>query len=421
MTSREKAPEARTGLYYGWVIAFATMIITASLLASRQSYGVFFKSIEGEFNLSRAGTSGIFSVYMALSAVVAVVGGWSLDKYGPKFTMAMYGFFTGTSLILTSQIREVWQFYLVYSLIMALGTGAAFTSANALVSRWFVKKRGLALGIAGSGGGVGPLIIAPLASFLIMTFSWRTTYIVMGIVDLTVIIAVAMLLKRSPAEIGLLPDGARVQPQKDSAPLNNPSEPPSFTIKDAIGTRQFWQLFFIWAFTSLAVYVVNTHIVPHATDLGISAVGAAAVLGVFSGGNVTGGLFSGYMCDKISKKAIIASGGLVGSCMLYWLIFIQNNLGLFITFAAVFGFCWGCISTTTSAIFSDLFGVRNIGKLLGWTGISWFLGATLGPLLGGAVFDKYNSYSPAFFLVATGLLAAVILALTLKKPGKPAA
>jgi MFS family permease len=155
------------------------LIAGAVLLGTRQSYGVFFKSVQSDFNLSRAATSGIFSAYMGFSGVFSVLGGWALDRFGPKWTIVGMGFFTGVSLLLTSQVHSLWQLYFTYSLILAIGTGETYTVVSASVSRWFNKKRGLALGISQAGGGIGLLIAAPLSSYLIISFNWRTAYILL--------------------------------------------------------------------------------------------------------------------------------------------------------------------------------------------------------------------------------------------------
>jgi MFS family permease len=141
----------RNKLFYGWVIVIAALIVSAILLGARQSYGVFFKSIGSDFGLSRAVTSGIFSTYMVFSAGFSVLGGWSLDKFGPKWTVALMGLSTALGLFLTSQMHSVWQLYLTYSFLMGMGTGETYTVVGSFVSRWFHKKRGLALGIVNSG------------------------------------------------------------------------------------------------------------------------------------------------------------------------------------------------------------------------------------------------------------------------------
>jgi MFS family permease len=139
---------------YGWVVLTTYSIIGTSIFGIRFSFGIFFKSIEGEFGLTRTATSGVFSVYLVLSAVCGVFGGWALDKYGPRAITFLMGFFTGLSLVLTSYTSSAWQLFIVYSLLLAIGTGATYAAMTSTVARWFEEKRGLATGIVASSTGL---------------------------------------------------------------------------------------------------------------------------------------------------------------------------------------------------------------------------------------------------------------------------
>jgi MFS family permease len=196
--------------YYGWVIVVAFCIIGTIIAGAGYSFGVFFKSIESEFELSRAVTSGIFSISMIFTAIFAVLGGWALDRYGPRVLLPIMGLFIGLSLLLTSQTNSTWQLFLTYSLLLPIGTGATFVVITSTVSRWFAKKKGLALGIAGSGVGLGALFMAPFATFLIVNFDWRIAYIILGLLAWVIVIPLSKLLKKDPHEIGVLPYGANI-------------------------------------------------------------------------------------------------------------------------------------------------------------------------------------------------------------------
>ena len=186
-------------LFYGWVVVIVFFAIQAILLGTSTSFGVFFKSIAGEFDLSRATTSAVFSISMLLLCVFSVLGGLALDRYGPRIVLFFMGLFTGLSLLLTSQVNATWQLFVTYSLLMAMGSGATYVVTMSTISRWFDRKRGLAVGIAGSGGGMGLVAMAPFAAYLIYNFDWRMAYIVMGLVAWVIIIPLSRLLKKGPA------------------------------------------------------------------------------------------------------------------------------------------------------------------------------------------------------------------------------
>ncbi|MFC1979427.1 MFS transporter [Chloroflexota bacterium] len=187
----------RDKFFYGWVITIASLVIFTFAMGMRLSFGVFFKSIESDFGLTRGVTSTIFSVYMLFCCVVSVLGGWALDRYGPRTVALLMGSFTGLSLLLTSQTDSAWQLFVTYGLLLALGTGGMFAVVSSTVSRWFDKNRGIALGIVSSGGGLGPVILAPFATYLISNFDWRMAFLVIGLIAGLVMASLSLLLKRN--------------------------------------------------------------------------------------------------------------------------------------------------------------------------------------------------------------------------------
>ena len=195
-------------VFYGWYIVGAGFLTSFIAIGSRYSYGVFLKSIALDFGMSRGATSGIFSIYMLLCCLIAAVGGGAMDRYGPRKVGILMGTFTGLSLLLTGQARAPWQLLITYSLLFSLGTGAVYTVVNSTASRWFVKKRGLVVGITSSGGGVGAIIIAPFATFLISSLDWRAAFVVMGFISLISMVALSTVLVKDPQDMGFLPDGA---------------------------------------------------------------------------------------------------------------------------------------------------------------------------------------------------------------------
>lgn len=411
-----RVQKTKDKFFYGWVIVLVGVIVSAVLIGSRQSYGVFFKSIESDFGLSRTVTSGIFSVNMAFSAVFAALGGWALDKFGPKWTIAAMGFFTGLSLIISSQIHSVWWLYLTYSFIMAMGTGEAYTVVVGFVSRWFQRKRGLALGISTTGGGVGSLIFAPFASYLIVTFDWRIGYIIMGVIALVVVISVSLLLKGYPREMGLLPDGITADTNATAVEARKEVKQGGFSLKEAMKTRQFWFMFMIWVFQATAVYIVTTHIVPYATDVGISHIAAATIISVMSVFNIVGGLTAGALSDAFGRKSVSIISALLGAGSLLWLMWMPTDIWLLFVIAVLFGIPFGGIATIVSAMAADIFGIYRIGVIMGVIGIAWFIGATIGPIIGGVIFDIHKSYFLAFLVAAICMVIIILFLAMLSKP-----
>ncbi|MFC2068745.1 nitrate/nitrite transporter [Chloroflexota bacterium] len=166
----------------------------------------FFKSLELDLSLSRAVTSEIFAVYMVLSSLFTILGGWVLGRYKPKYLFAFMGLAIGIDLLLTSQASELWHMFISYSFIFAIGSGPIWILSLSMVSRWFRKQRGLALSIVASGAGIGQMIMTPTSAWLVAEYGWQETYFILVIGALFITIPCALLLKGAPSELTTLPD-----------------------------------------------------------------------------------------------------------------------------------------------------------------------------------------------------------------------
>ena len=311
--------------FYGWVVVGVCLLILCTMMGVRTSFGIFFKSFQNEFGLTRAATSSVFSAYMVLSAIFTVLAGWALDKYGPRLVVAVMGCFTGLSLLLTSQTASFWQLYLSYSLLLSIGTAGAMTVLMAIVSRWFDKKRGFALGIAGSGGALGVIVMAPFATYLISSFGWQVSYIVIGLIAWVVIISLSTLLRRDPKELGVWPDGTTDDANRDM--MVNGSERnkmAGISLFQACRTRIFWYLLAIWLFFALCWSLVLTHLVPHATDVGISMMEASTVVSTIGIASILSRLITGKISDSSGRILPGIGSALLQAGALSWLIWAHE-------------------------------------------------------------------------------------------------
>jgi len=393
-------------IFYGWVVVVAFFIAGITLYGIHFSFGVFFKSIESEFSLTRAATSAILSANLILAGVCSFFAGRALDKYGPRIVILLMGLFTGFSLLLTSQTSLLWQLFITYSLLLSMGTGALYVVPTSTISRWFDKKRGLALGIAGSGAGLGVVIFAPFATYLISSLDWRMAYFVIGLIAWLIVIPLSRLLRKDPREIGALPDGAK----SHSGNINEEDSlrPADLSLSQVFGTRSFWFLLFIWLFFASNLFLVFTHLVPHATDIGFSAATGAAVLSLLGGSSIVGRVLMGIASDRIGRKLVGIISALLQAGAMVWLIWAQDLWMLYLI-ASVYGFAFGSFSSTMGALIGDTFELANIGAIFGVLEISFGIGAATGSAIGGLIFDISNSYSLAFLLEAAAILATTLL------------
>ena len=400
--------------FYGWIIAAAGFLLSFFGIGARYSFGVFLKSIETEFSITRTAASGIFSIYMLLCVFFAILGGWAIDKQGPRKIGLIMGTMTGLSLLLTSKVYASWQLLITYSLFLSLGTGAIYGVVNTTTSRWFVKKRGFVIGITSSGGSVGAIILAPFATYLISTYNWRTAFIVVGVISWIVMISASVWLKKDPRDMNIFPDGALtddINNKGEKTAVQNPTQ--SFTAAQAFRMRQFWLLGLSWLFLSKSIHMVYVHVVPFAVDSGITPLDAAFILSVLGIANILGRLVLGRLSDTIGRKALGVTCGLLHTATLLWLM-QSDQLWMMYVFAVIFGLLWGGSGTIITSLVGDIFGTSNLGSIMGLITAGWALGAAIGPAVGGYIFDACGSYHIAFGAGAAALFISACLIACIK-------
>ena len=393
-------------LFYGWVVVVAFLILGTAIWGIRFTFGIFFKSIESEFELTRMATSAIFSVNMVLGGLFTILFGWILDRYGPRVVFLLMGILTGLSLVLTSQTTTFWQLFITYSLLLAMGASAIYVGIMSTVSRWFDQKRGLALGIASTGTGLGPLVTAPFATFLIDRFNWRIAYLVIGIVAWLVVIPLSRLLKKDPHEIGELPDGKKTH--LENTKIEEVALPSDLSLQQAFRTRNFWSIISIFLLFSFSLFLVLTHLVPHTTDIGYSAAEAATILSLSGGATIVGKMLFGIASDRLGRKLALVICSLLQFGAMVWLLWAQDLWMLYL-FAIFFGLAWGGMGPAMAALIGDTFGLGKLGVIFGVLDVGFSTGAAIGPVIGGLIFDVSHSYFLAFSLGAAIMLLAALL------------
>jgi len=326
-------------LFHGWVIVVAFFIFGTTVMGIRLSFGVFFKSIENEFNLSRAATSTVVSLSTILGIAFAILGGWALDRYGPRIIVFLMGLATGTSLLLTGQTNAAWQLFLTYSLLLAMGTSTTYVVMMSTIMRWFDRKQGLALGIASSGMGLGMVVMAPFATFLISKFDWRMAYVILGFIAWSIILPLAMIIKH-PNErraLSIKAESVSVGTEKQQFAVGTiSSQMAGLSLLQALRTRSFWLIMFIWVFYASNSLLVLTHLVPHTTDMGFSAAEAATVISLIGGITIAGRVLMGTLSDRVTSKATAIVCSLLLAGAMAWLVWAQDLWNLTLTPLSLF-------------------------------------------------------------------------------------
>ncbi len=403
------------GFYYGWVVLGACFFVLAITQGARYSFGVFFKSIEDSFDITRALTSGIFSVNMVLVSVFAILGGWALDRYGPKALFVTLGLFTGLSLFLTSQVDTFWHLFITYGLLGAIGVGPVFTAANVIVSRWFIKRRGLAVGIVNVGSAVGLIVISPIVALLIPSYGWQTSYLILAVAAFFIMIPCALLLRKAPTKMYSPQDKRSRIGTNSTFEEEYQNQLRGFSVLQAAKVGSFWLMIAAYFLVSFCIHIIVTHIVPHAMDLGANPIRAAMILSIISGTSIPGRILMGSISDRIGRKQVMLTCALLMVGAMLWLIWASNIWMLYI-FAAIFGFSWVGVTTPFLALIADVFGLRHLGVIMPVTTTGWGIGAAAGSALAGYIFDINGNYILAFIIGLIAVLITAVLILFVRTP-----
>ncbi len=397
------AVTAKPRFFYGYIIVAAASSIQMVSMGIVNTFGIFFKPLLAEFGWSRATLSGASSVSFLIMGLVSIIVGVLIDRFSPRIVMVVCGLFFGAGFLLMSQVHSIWQLYLFYGVIVGIGLSAGDVIPLSTTARWFVKKRGMMSGIVKAGTGMGMFIMPLVAVGLIATYSWRTSYVILGALALVSLVALAQLMRRDPTQMQLLPDGGE-QVTADS--VNSIGV--GLSLREAVHTRQFWTFCAVFLTLVFSANTILIHIVPHAMDMGISAISAATILSVLGGVSIVGRLVMGSAGDRIgSKLALIICFAILLVTML-WLQ-IAGALWMFYLFAAIYGFAHGGFFALVSPTVAELFGIRAHGVILGIVLFSGTIGGGIGAVLAGYIFDITNSYQLVFLILAVLSITGLIL------------
>jgi len=401
----------RPKYFYGYNIIASGFGIQALGIGTFIAFGVFFKPLLADFGWSRATLSGAQSMALIVAGFFGVLVGKLNDKLGPRIVMTVAGFFFGLGLILMTGLHSIWQLYLFYGVVTGIGLSAIDIISLSTTARWFVRRRGMMTGLVKVGTGIGQFSIPLVASVLIVAYGWRTSYVIIGAVAMVLLIAIGQLLRRDPARMGLMPDGdSKVQTES-----LKPAET-GFSLQEALRTRQFWTICLVYLAAMFCLLIVMVHIVPHATDIGISSTAAAGVLSAIGAISMGGRFVTGVAIDRIGNRLSMITCFILLILVLLWL-HLAKELWMLYLFAVFYGFAHGGVFTAISPIVAEYFGVRAHGALFGIVFFSSMVGGAVGPVVAGHIFDTTGSYTIAFWTCIVVAAFALLLVLSLTKGG----
>ena len=395
------------GFHRGWsaVAAAALAMCVGYIPVIGFTFTVLFKAISSEFtNWDRSEISLAFSLSLIALSLVLPGTGRLVDRFGARKVILPGTILFGIGLMSFRLLTgHLWQFYLLFVFLGVTGTATVTMPYYKVICAWFVEKRAIALGIATVGGGLGSALLPYVAYSLISKFGWRQAYFVMGLSVLAIAIpAVALLLKEKPAH---------VRPQLDEVPTaKSDSEAGASSAGVIWHSKTFWLVGASFFLMSVTINGCLVHLVPLLTDRGAASKDAVFATSVFGAATLLGNLGAGYFLDRVTANSFAA--GIFGLAAVGIFLLWQGAAGSLVLVAVLFmGFGMGTQSVVMPYVVSRYFGLGFFGEIFGFVLTIYTIGAILGPMMMGAVFDSAHSYS----LALGGFVLAALLAAGLMK------
>jgi MFS family permease len=409
-----ESPLMRRGLFYGWVVVGAAFISHFLNYGTQVvAFGLFLPAMAESLGVSRAGLSGTFGLARLVSAAVAPAFGVLVDRRGPRLLTMIGTLGLCAGALMLAGAHTAWHVVLGYAVVMAIG-GVALgeLSADATVTRWFVRRRGRALAIATMGlSAAGIAVPLPLA-YAITHFGWRTAWVLMGAAILALGIVAAVAMRARPEDHGLVADGM-------AAATDAPREA-SFSAGQALRTPAFWLLLIGTNLGGLALFGVNIHLYSYLADRGLAATTAAAVVTLLYVLHTAAKPLWGIVAERVHVRYCIAAcyagGGAGLLILLAW-----PGVGAVLAFTVVYGLTRGAQSFVTSLAWADYFGRDAQGAIRGLAAPARFVASAAGPVLGGWLYDATGSYEQAFAAFALAFVLGGVVAATARAPQLPRA
>lgn len=415
MIQNEGTREER-GIFCGWYIVAASFLILFLNSGAMYTFGVVFKPIIAEFGWGRGPVSLVFFVNMVVFALAIAGTGRLFDRYGPKWVIVVCSLFLCVGLILTAFMKAFWHFVLAYGLLVAIGfAGTSISLMGALISRWFVARRGLAISVAIAGFCLGQFVIVPLFTMGALRVGWRLSYALMGLVSLAInsLLAFFVIKDGKPTRNSLV---ASVRFGDSSTDGSSPAAPPvrDMGLREALRTRSYWLFLVVMFICGSHDFFVTTHLVPFATDHGVSAATASNMLAWFGLIGFAGVLIAGPMADHTGVKAVVALSFVLRVVAFLMILFFTDHTSIWI-FSLAIGFSSIMTAPLNPVLVGKLYGLSHLGLLSGVVVTLHHTGGGFWTFVGGMLFDSSGDYRLAFLLSVVTSAIAILCTILIKE------
>ncbi len=393
------------GIFPGWFVVAGAFAVTCLGFGSAYTFSTFLQALQQDFAASRGSVSLVFSLAGFLYMGFGIVSGPLADRVGARALAVAGMVLTGAGLALAGMAGSLAGVYAAYGLGVGLGVGCAYVPAVGAVQRWFLRRRGLASGLAVSGIGVGTLVMPPVAAALIDALGWRQAYLVLGILVAAAGAAMALLIANDPRDRGLGPDGDAPSAQRVVT---------GATLTEAVRTPAFARLYAACLLGGFGAFVPFVHLVPYALDHNVTPARAVTLLGLIGAGSTAGRFLLGGIADRLGRGRTLAllHAGMAATLALWAMAASFWPLAVF---ALLYGAVYGGWVAILPAVVMDRFGGRQIAGIIGVLYSSVAIGTLAGPAATGFIYDATGGYVPAILVAAIANLIAAAIALNTRK------
>ncbi|UJF32935.1 MFS transporter [Paenibacillus hexagrammi] len=407
----------RRTIYYGWFVVFITFVTLLVAAGVRSMPSIFMLPFEKEFGWNRSGISGVISLGILLYGLVGPFSAAVMAKFGVRRVMVVSLAILAASLVLTPYMKELWQFQLLWGLVAGLGTGMMANVLGVTVTNyWFVKRRGLVVGLLTASAATGQLLFLPLLAKITVEAGWRYAIYTAVLVIVILLVVVAIWMRSHPYEVGAAVYGtdAVVKPEPFKG---NIFVTPLSTLRSALGSKSFWLLagtFFFCGFSTNGL--IGTHLIPACGDHGIPEVMAAGLLAFMGLFDLVGTTLSGWLSDRFDSRWLLFwYYGLRGLSLLFLPYALDAAPLALMVFSVFYGLDWIATVPPTVKLASKEFGKEKAGMIFGWIVVAHQIGASTAAYGAGLLRQWMGTYSLAFIGAGFVCLFAAVMAVRIAR------
>lgn len=400
-------------LFYGWIVMVACLLVTMVSSGTMMAFGVFINPMSADLGWSHSVLSFSYAVSSIVSGVGILAVGSIMHTHSVRSLLFWGCVIHGLGLYMTGTVTTVAGFYFWYGFVSSVGRSVFILVSTTLITRWFETRRGIAMGITMSGSGLGPFILSPVVTWMILRWDWQTAFMMQAVVMTVVVALMCLVLRNYPHDMGLRPYGAASAPPVPpiASPQPKPSQP-----SDSIGQlwrrvlrmEGFWTLSFINFFCCMCHSIPLVHVVGFAETSGLSAFAAAWILSLLSLSSIVGRIVWGVFADRNGVRLTLFLTLFMQGALVLWLVNTQDPV-IFFLYAIVWGFGFGGVNTQYGVVARELYGSRHFGP--GFSGQMCFamVGMAAGGFFGGYLYDISNSYVASWLVsFGSGLISSLL-------------